>query len=75
MAFSDFKTIEQVMAHYPLLVEQERFLPDVVSELPDWLRHNLIFSLENRGALESELFFVRTLFFPFFTMFGSVTPM
>ena len=66
MAFSDFKTIEQVMAHYPLLVEQQRFLPDVVHELPDWLLQNLTFSLENRGALESELFFRENFIFPFF---------
>lgn len=66
MAFSDFKTIEQVMAHYPLLVEQQRFLPDVTDELPEWLQQNLTFSLENRGALESELFFRENFIFPFF---------
>lgn len=66
MAFSDFKTIEQVMDHYPLLVEQARFLPAVSLPLPDWLLQNLTFSLENRGALESERFFRENFIFPFF---------
>jgi hypothetical protein len=41
-------------------------LPDVVHDSPDWLLQNLTFSLENRGALESELFFRENFIFPFF---------
>ncbi len=66
MQFSDFETIEQVLAKYPLEVKQERFLPAEVSEeLPEWLRNNLSFLLDMKSVEENEAFLSEGFVFPF----------
>ena len=65
MSFSDFKNIEQVIGKYPLLIKQEKFLPDLHLELPDWFLDNINFSLQRKAVLESETFFRENFIFPF----------
>ncbi|MBI1924015.1 hypothetical protein HYR99_07170 [Candidatus Poribacteria bacterium] len=65
MAFSNFQSIEQVINRYPLEIRQERFIPDVELELPDWFIENLNFSLEMKSVDENEAFFCENFIFPF----------
>ncbi len=65
MKFSDFQSIEQVIAKYPLNVRQERFLPEAKVELPGWFNENLSFLLDMKAVDESETFFSESFVFPF----------
>jgi len=65
MAFSDFKSIEQVIQLYPLQIKRERFLPGVQLEPPALFMENLNFSLERQAVQESEVFFRESFIFPF----------
>lgn len=65
MAFSDFKSVEQVLEKYPLILKREKFLPDVHLELPPWFLDNLNFALRRQAAQESEIFFRESIIFPF----------
>jgi hypothetical protein len=65
MKFSDFQSIEQVIAKYPLEVRQERFLPDLRAELPSWFIENVSFLLDMKSVDESETFFSESFVFPF----------
>jgi hypothetical protein len=65
MKFSDFQSIEQVLAKYPLSVRQERFLPEVRVELSSLFLENLSFALDTKAVDESETFFSESLIFPF----------
>jgi hypothetical protein len=65
MKFSDFQSIEQVLAKYPLNVRQERFLPEVRVEPPSLFLENLSFSLDMKAVDESETFFSESFIFPF----------
>jgi len=64
MAFSDFKTIAQVLRKYPLKLEQQRFLPDARLALPDWFVTNMNFALDRKGIYESEQFFRESFVYP-----------
>ncbi len=64
MAFSDFKSIEQVLERYPLEYERAGFLPDVRLELPPALKENLNFALARQAAQESEIFYRESLIYP-----------
>ncbi|MCE7986215.1 MAG: hypothetical protein DYG89_33990 [Caldilinea sp. CFX5] len=65
MAFSDFKTVAQVLRKYPLKLEQQRFLPDARLALPDWFVTNLNFALDRKGTYESEQFFRESFVYPY----------
>lgn len=65
MAFSKFKHINQVLKRYPLKVKQEKFLPKVSLDLPDWFLDNLKFSLDHQSPYQSEMFFRESFIFPF----------
>ncbi|MCP4105843.1 MAG: hypothetical protein GY749_09945, partial [Desulfobacteraceae bacterium] len=65
MAFSDFKTVEQVIQKYPLKIKRKKFLPDVKTELSELFMENLTFSLETQAENESEAFFCESFIFPF----------
>jgi hypothetical protein len=64
MSYSSFQDINQVLEKYPLRFEQQRFLPEVVAQLPDSLAENLNFALETRIVNENEAFFTESLIFP-----------
>ena len=64
MAFSDFKTIDQVIRQYPLQIRREQFLPDVSVPLPPLVLENFNFSLQNQGEQESEVFFRESFIYP-----------
>ena len=65
MKFSDFQSIEQVLAKYPLNIRQERFLPEVRVEPSSLFLENLSFSLDMKAVDESETFFSESFIFPF----------
>lgn len=65
MAFSHFKSIEQVIQQYPLKIRQEKFLPNQPRELPDWFIENLNFSLGQQPIQQSEAFLCESFIFPF----------
>jgi hypothetical protein len=65
MAFSNFKTVGQVIEQYPLRYKRERFLPDVSIELSALFLENIDFSLDKQTENENEFFFRESLIFPF----------
>ena len=65
MAFSHFKSIEQVIQQYPLKIRQAQFLPNQPRELPDWFIENLNFSLSQQPIQPSEAFLCESFIFPF----------
>jgi hypothetical protein len=65
MSFSQFKNIEQVIEQYPLKMNSELFLPDVLLELPEWFMENLNFLLKRQISRKSEEFFRESFIFPF----------
>jgi len=65
MAFSNFKTVKQVIQKYPVRIRKDRFLPDIPLELPEWFIENLNFALDNRTMFENEIFFCESFIFPF----------
>ena len=65
MAFSDFKSVEQVLQQYPLKFRRESFLPQVTMTLPSQFLEDINFSLETQAVGESESFFRESFIFPF----------
>ncbi|MCK5525217.1 MAG: hypothetical protein KAI83_18980 [Thiomargarita sp.] len=65
MAFSNFKSIKQVIRQYPLKISPENFLPDKPIETPAWFMENLNFSLKTQAVDENEFFFCENFIFPF----------
>ena len=64
MAFSDFQSIEQVLAHYPLEVRQESFLSEVEAALPEFLLENLHFLLSMKAVGRKRSFLPKDSFSP-----------
>lgn len=64
LAFSNFKTVEQVLQSYPLKLLRERFLANTPMELPDWFLENLNFALDKQVEGENEIFFRESFIFP-----------
>ena len=64
MAFSDFQSIEQVLAQYPLEVRQASFLSEIEAALPELLLENLRFLLTMKAVEENEAFFTERFIFP-----------
>jgi hypothetical protein len=65
MAYSDYKSIDQVQRDYPVKFRTASFLPDVRLDVPEWFRDNLTFVLEKQGARETEGFLREGFIFPF----------
>ena len=65
MAYSDFKSVEQVIQTYPLQIRPERFIPDLQLEPPKWFIENLDFLLDRQAIQESETFLRESFIFPF----------
>jgi hypothetical protein len=65
MAYSDFKTIGQVLRDYPLELRTARYLPDVRLDLPEWFLGNLSFLLDRQAVEESEAYLSESFIFPF----------
>src|SRR5262245_49097104 len=64
MAFSDFQSIEQVLAQYPLEVRQASFLSEIEAALPELLLENLRFLLTMKAVEENKAFFTEGFIFP-----------
>lgn len=64
MAFREFKSVDAVLAEYPLGVRQGAVLPEVRLEVPDYLLDNLRFSLSIRTPSESEAFYTENFVYP-----------
>jgi hypothetical protein len=56
MKFSDFENIEQVIAHYPLTITRQQFLPEVEVTPPEWFLQELNFALARQMVGESEMY-------------------
>jgi len=65
MPFSNYKNVKQVIQEYPLQFLQDRFLPEVQLELPEWFMENLNFALDRKTIFENEAFFCESFIFPF----------
>ncbi|OQY48442.1 MAG: hypothetical protein B6242_02345 [Anaerolineaceae bacterium 4572_78] len=65
MAFSDFKSIEDVQAKYPLAVTEADFLTYEQLTPHDFFMEELKFSLSMKSSVESEMFFREQLISPF----------
>ena len=65
MAFSEFKTLKQILQKYPLKWRTEEFLPEIHLELPEWFLDNLKFLSHWQGPHQSEAFFCESFIFPF----------
>lgn len=65
MKFSDFKSVEDVQAKYPLAVTQEQFLPTIELSPPEAFMEDLQFALTMRASVESEMFFREYFIAPF----------
>lgn len=64
MAYSDFKSISQVLEKYPLKVKQQRFLPETEVAVPEYLLDNLNFLLDMQSIEENEAFYTEGFIFP-----------
>lgn len=71
MSFSNFKNVKQVIQEYPLQLQQERFLPEVQLEVPEWFMENLNFALDKKTIFENEAFFVKVLSSHFYNRPGN----
>ncbi len=65
MKFSDFKSVEEVQAKYPLVVIQEQFLPTVELSPSASFMEDIQFALTMRDSVESEMFFREYFIAPF----------
>jgi hypothetical protein len=65
MAFSNFKSVGQVIAQYPLKYKRKIFLPDVSIEPPELFLENINLALERQAEDENEIFFRESFIFPF----------
>jgi len=67
MKFSDFKSIDEVVAHFELTVQNEQFIrfadiPDVT--ISPSVLEDIYFSLSNRGDTDMEFYACEALIFP-----------
>jgi hypothetical protein len=65
MKFSDFKSVEDVLAKYPLYEVNARFLPEVELVPKEWFIANIKFALNTRASVESEMFYREAFVYPF----------
>ncbi len=65
MKFSEFKSVEDVLDKYPLVVTKAQFLPKVELPLAESFIENLNFTLKMQTAVESEMFYREGFIFPF----------
>lgn len=65
MAFRDFKSVDAVLAEYPLVLRPGPVLPEVRLDVPDHLLDNLRFALDRRSPSESEAFYTENFVYPF----------
>jgi hypothetical protein len=65
MKFSDFKSVEEVQAKYPLVITKTKFLPDVELSPSDAFKEDLQFALTVQNSVESEMFFREYFIAPF----------
>jgi hypothetical protein len=65
MKFSDFKSVEDVLAKYSLFVTKAQFLPKVELSPSGSFMEDLNFTLSMQTAVESEMFYREAFVFPF----------
>lgn len=64
MAFRDFKSVDAVLAEYPLVLRHADVLPEVRLDVPEYLLTNLRFSLSRRTSSETEAFYTENFVYP-----------
>jgi len=65
MSFGSFRTIEQVIAKYPLRLEKKAFLPEIDLEPSPYFIENLNFTLRQESPGDDEVFYRENLIAPF----------
>jgi hypothetical protein len=65
MKFSDFKSVEDVLAKYPLHEKKASFIPQVEMTPSELFMDNLKFTLSMQASVESEMFYREAFVFPF----------
>ncbi|OQY47181.1 MAG: hypothetical protein B6242_05640 [Anaerolineaceae bacterium 4572_78] len=65
MAFSQFKSVEDVINKYPLALEKKKFLPNQQFTPPEWFLEEIDFSLSMKDDVESEMFYREQFISPF----------
>ncbi len=57
MAFTDYKSMDEVAAKHPVRIINEKFLPEnPKAELPDWFIEDVDFSLSVKSSKDNEMF-------------------
>lgn len=55
MAFTDYKSIEQVLQKEPVKILNDSFLPEQLTmDLPDWFLQDITFALSTKSSQEQE---------------------
>ncbi len=58
MAFTDYKSMEDVLQKEPVTILNEAFLPEQVTiDLPDWFLQDITFTLSIKSSQENEAFY------------------
>lgn len=66
MAFTDYKSIEQVLRKESVTVLNDSFLPDgLCLDLPDWFLQDITFALSIKSSQENEVFYEEFFIVPF----------
>jgi len=66
MAFTDYKSMEDVLRKEPVIVLNEEFLPkQVKKDLPDWFLQDITFALSIKSSQENEAFYEEFFIVPF----------
>lgn len=66
MAFTDYKSIEQVLQKEPIKILNDPFLPEQLTiDLPDWFLQDITFALSVKSSQENEVFYEEFFIVPF----------
>ena len=66
MAFTDYKSIEQVLRKESVTILNEAFLPEhLTKDLPSWFLEDITFALSTKSSQENEAFYEEFFIVPF----------
>ena len=66
MAFTDYKSIEQVLQKESVKILNETFLPEhLTKDLPEWFLDDITFALSTKSSQENEMFYEEFFIVPF----------
>ncbi len=66
MAFTDYKSIEQVLQKESVRILNDSFLPEhLTKDLPEWFLDDITFALSTKSSQENEVFYEEFFIVPF----------